>query len=51
MTCKAMSILDITYVLLRAIWCHLHSLKYVKNTHGGMLILVKLQASDTEPKG
>ena len=27
-----------------AIWYHLHNLKNVKNTHGGVLILVKLQA-------
>ena len=29
---------------LCAIWYHLYNLKNVKNTHGGMLILVKLQA-------
>ena len=27
------------------IWYHLYNLENVKNTHGGMLILVKLQAS------
>ena len=27
-----------------AIWCHLYNLKNVKHIHGGMLILVKLQA-------
>ena len=27
-----------------AIWYHLSNLKNVKNTHGGMLLLVKLQA-------
>ena len=27
-----------------AIWYHLYNLKIVKNTHGGVLILVKLQA-------
>ena len=27
-----------------AIWYHLNNLKNVKNTHGGVLILVKLQA-------
>ena len=27
-----------------AIWYHLYNLKYVKNTHGGVLLLVKLQA-------
>ena len=26
-----------------AIWYHLHNLKNVKNTHGGVLLLVKLQ--------
>ena len=33
-----------SYVIHYAIWYHLHNLKHVKNTHGGMLILVKLQA-------
>ena len=27
-----------------AIWYHLYNLKNVKNTHGGVLILAKLQA-------
>ena len=27
-----------------AIWYHLHNLKIVKNTHGGVLLIVKLQA-------
>ena len=31
-------------VIRCAIWDHLHSLKNVKNTHGGMLLLVKLPA-------
>ena len=26
------------------IWCYSYNLKNVKNTHGGVLILVKLQA-------
>ena len=30
--------------MLCAIWYHLYNLKNVKNTHGGMLLLVKLQA-------
>ena len=30
---------------LCTIWYHLHNLKNVKNTHGGVLLLVKLQAS------
>ena len=28
-----------------AIWYHLYSIKNLKNTHGGVLVLVKLQAS------
>ena len=27
-----------------AIWCYLRNLKSVKNTHGGVFLLVKLQA-------
>ena len=33
-----------TNVVRCAIWYHSYNLKNVKNTHGGMLILVKLQA-------
>ena len=33
-----------TNVMRCAIWYHLHNSKNVKNTHGGVLILVKLQA-------
>ena len=33
------------YVMRWAIWYHLHNLKNVKSTHGGVLILVKLQAT------
>ena len=37
------------YVLRCAIWYHLYNLKIVKNTHGGVLILVvKLQASSLQ---
>ena len=32
------------YVMLWAIWYHLYNLKNVKNTHGGVLLLVELQA-------
>ena len=32
------------YVMRCVIWYHLYNLKNVKNTHGGVLILVKLQA-------
>ena len=31
-------------VMLCAIWCHLYNLKR-KNIHGGLLLLVKLQAA------
>ena len=37
--------LRMTIVMLCAIWYHLHNLKNVKNTHGGVLLLVKLKAS------
>ena len=33
-----------TYVMLCAIWYHLYNLKTLKNTHGGVLLLVKLQS-------
>ena len=33
------------YVVRCAIWYHLYNLKNMKNTHGGVLILVKLQAT------
>ena len=36
--------ITITNVMLCAIWFHLYDLKNVKNTHGGVLLLVKLQA-------
>ena len=32
------------YVMRCAIWYHLYNLKNVKNTHGGVLILVKAKA-------
>ena len=32
------------YVTLCAIWYHLYNLNNAKNTHGGVLPLVKLQA-------
>ena len=31
-------------VMLYAIWYHLHNLKNVENTHGGVLLLVKLHS-------
>ena len=36
--------LNIVYETLYAIWYHLYNLKIVKNNHGEMLLLVKLQA-------
>ena len=36
------------YVMRCTIWCHLHDLKNVKNTHGGVLLLVKLQPKSLE---
>ena len=33
-----------TYVMCCAIWHHLYNFKNVKNTHEGVLLLVKLQA-------
>ena len=35
---------NIEYVTLCAIWYHFYSLKNVKNSHGRVLLLVKLQA-------
>ena len=34
----------IRHVVLYATWYHSYNLKNVKNTHGGVLLLVKLQA-------
>ena len=41
---------QILNVMRCAIWYHLYNLKNVKNTHGGVLILVKLQASSLQLK-
>ena len=38
------SMLVVVIVMRCAVWYHLYNLKNVKNTHGGVLILVKLQA-------
>ena len=32
----------LTYVMFCAIWCYLYNLKNVKNTHGGVLLIVTL---------
>ena len=37
--------LPLINVMRCAIWYYLNNLKNMKNTHGGVLILVKLQAS------
>ena len=34
--------MQVRYVVRCAIWYHLYNFKSVKNTHGGVLILVKL---------
>ena len=36
-------------VMRCAIWYHLYNLKNVKNIHGGILILIKLQALQMVP--
>ena len=36
------------YVMRYAILRHLYNLKNVKNTHGGVLLLVKLQAKSLQ---
>ena len=43
-TNKAYYALYGTCYMSRAIWYHLFNLKHVKITHGGVLLLVKLQA-------
>ena len=35
--------------MLCTIWYHLYNSKNVKNTHGGVLLFVKLQAINTPP--
>ena len=39
---------DAEYETPRVIWCHMYNLKNAKNTHGGVLLLVKKQ-SNTPP--
>ena len=41
---KVLFLKSITNLMLCTIWYHLYNLKNVKNTHGGVLLLVKLQA-------
>ena len=44
--CRQISLLILSKFVMRcAIWYHLYNLKNVKNTHGGVLILVKLHIS------
>ena len=43
--CKCLlKLIKLIYVVLCAIWYHSYNLKNLKNTHRGVLILVKLQA-------
>ena len=42
--CDLINISNKTYVMFCAIWYHLQNFKNVKNTHEGVLLLVKLQA-------
>ena len=41
---KEITVKTLLNEILYTIWYHLYNLKAVKNTHGGMLVLVKLQA-------
>ena len=34
--------------MICAVWYHMYNFKEMKNTHGKVLLLVKLQASDAE---
>ena len=43
--------LTLLYVIHCAIWYHLYQFKNVKKTHGGVLLLVKLQAEATPLHG
>ena len=36
------------HVVLCMIWYHLYNLKNVKNTHGGVLLLAKLQGNSLQ---
>ena len=40
-----------SYVMPCKIWYHLYNLKNVKNTHGGVLLLVKLQTKHSSMGG
>ena len=42
--CWDRDIIRETYVTLCTVWYHLYNFKNVKNTHRGVLLLVKLQA-------
>ena len=41
-------IVNKVYEMLCVIWYHLYNLKNIKNTHGGVLLLVKLQAEEVK---
>ena len=40
---KHSELCHVSYVMLCAMWYHLCTFKNVRNTHGGVLLLVKLQ--------
>ena len=40
---KSLLSISLLHVVRCAIWYHVHNLNKVKNTHGGVLLLVKLQ--------
>ena len=45
--CRSSSRLCFKFLMFCAIWYHLYNLKIVKNAHGGVLLLVKLQVNLT----
>ena len=49
--CSVFRIFNLLYEMLCAVWYHLYNLKNVKNAHGGVLLLLKLQVtkSNTPP--
>ena len=47
-TGKTVRLIDICTGMRCAIWCYLRNLKGVKNTHGGVFLLVRLQAKSLQ---
>ena len=44
LTLRVFSVNSFKYVILCAIWYHLYNLKNMKSTHGGVILLLELQA-------